>query len=393
MAFAATTALAAATLATAPTAMAAATAAPACTKPPLPGSSGLAGGPVVYDPASSYEEVYGISTDGEMYEAEWEPPGFPNPLWSKYWKPLTDNTGTLVTGTPSAVYDPVNDCLDVFARGTDGQLYLKYWWPGHNWQNWQPLGGNITGSPAAIYDPLSHEMEVYVTNADGSVGEVSGNQAVGWSTANLGGSITGNPFPIYNPDLNQMELFVRGVNGPLFQCITSAGCPRWNELGTGNITGSPAAIWDPTSGKEEVYATLPTQSGGTLGEIAFKKGVGWGDWQIPNGGSIINSPSPVYYGGDGPVNVFAVGAGGPPFTDTWNGSTWTWTDLDLHGDMVGSPVGIDDPARNATHNPLEVFFLDSGGNVFHLVHSGGAWTTDPLPSTTATGETVTLVSL
>jgi hypothetical protein len=396
MAFAATAALAAATLATAPASMAAA--ATGYCGPTLQGSSGLAGGPVVYNPASSYEELYGTSTDGEIYQAIWKPARFPNPFWSN-WISLDDNdtTGTLVTGTPSAVYDPVNDCLDVFARGTNGHLYLKFWWPHHNWQNWQPLGtGTITGSPAAIYDPITGLMDVYVTNAaNDSVDEITGNQAVGWKTVNLGGTITGNPFPVYdqatNP--NHMEVYVRGTAGHLFQKWTADGTnwSPWNDLG-GNITGSPAAIYDPGSGNLDVYATQVTQTADTLGQKAFTPGVGWGDWR-DFGGSIINSPSPVYVGGDGPVNVFAVGAGGPPFNNSGNGISGTWTDLKVGGDMVGSPAGIDDPARNATNNPLEAFFLDSGGNVFHVIHGGGAWTIDPVPTTTGSGETVTLASL
>jgi hypothetical protein len=65
----------------------------------LNGGSGLAGGPVAYDPASHYEELYGTSTTGELVQKVWEAQGFPNPGWSK-WIHLNGN----ITGTPSAVY-------------------------------------------------------------------------------------------------------------------------------------------------------------------------------------------------------------------------------------------------------------------------------------------------
>src|SRR5260370_31011676 len=39
----------------------------------------LAGGPAVYDPASRYLELYATGTDGDLYQKVWEPAGFPNP--------------------------------------------------------------------------------------------------------------------------------------------------------------------------------------------------------------------------------------------------------------------------------------------------------------------------
>jgi hypothetical protein len=383
MASGVTAAMAAATAPAAPASAAPAPAAAALScKTPQKGGSLLAGGPVVYDPASAYEELYGVSTNGELYQKVWERANQPAPGWSK-WKDLNGD----ITNTPSAVYDATNDTLDVFARGIDGGLYVKFWCPGHDWQPWQDLGGDITGSPAAIYDPLTGKVEVYTDNAaDGSVGEYSGDTLNGFTFTNLGGDITGTPSPVYDSTLGQMEVYIHGINGPLFQQVP-ASSPNWNLLGDGaDITGNPAAVLDGANTDLEVYANQPGTST-TLDEIAFDHG--WGSWGSLDG-SVVGSPSAVYTPGDGPMDVFDLGVNGPLFVKSGNGNgTWsTWTDLGGNA-LTGNPAGIDDPVSGY----LEAFALTSAGTVFHAYHDDSGWESETLLTVGPSNSTVILAWL
>ena len=390
IAFAATTAVVVATLATAPASMAAAATPTTCGTLPGAVSPEVAGGPVVYDPASSYEELFGVTASGEMYQKVWLPPRFANHGWTS-WLPRVGG----VAGTPSAVYDPVRNTLDVFVRGTDGALDLTYWCPGHG--GWQPLqslaGTDIIGSPAAIYDPLSHNIEVYTDNVGGTVGEYAGDALHGFSFTNLDGSITGTPSPVIdsNSNFEHLEVYVRGTDGSLYQDWWSptTSWSGWNPL-QGSFTGSPAAAFDPKSGDLEVYVTNTDH---TMGEKAFKPGTGLLDWRNVTAG-VTGSPSPVYDAADGPMNVFDIGTGGPLFYTHGDGTTWQpWQNLG--GDLTGDPAAIDDTASGY----MEAFGLISSGptagRVFHAFHDldVGAWQSETLGNTTGTNEIVTLAWL
>ena len=54
--------------------------------------------------------------------------------------------------------------LDVFARGTDNQLWYR-WWDGSSWSGWEPLGGQMTDGPGAVsWGP--NRIDVFVRGID-----------------------------------------------------------------------------------------------------------------------------------------------------------------------------------------------------------------------------------
>lgn len=333
--------------------------------------SNLAGGPVVYNPASRYTEFYGVGTDGALYERVWEPPGFPNPGWSGW----IDLHGS-ITDTPSAVYEPTSNELQVYARGANGPLFEKHWHPGSGWSAWQDLGGSITGHPVAIDDPLSGNVEIFATGSDTTLEQwtfhPTGAGTGTWSgPVSLGGGNTDSPSVVYDPATKHLEVYMHGTNG-LYQkwWSPSTGWSVWNPL-QGSFTGSPAAIWDPTSGNLEVYVT---GSDTTLQQKPFDPGTGWLSW-VNLSGSIAGTPAPVWSGtaADDPINVFVKGAGGPLFQRGWAPSPgWSpWLDL-YGGNLIGSPYALFTPASGQ----LEAYAVTSAGHMLQAWYNNGWHTAD-----------------
>jgi hypothetical protein len=50
--------------------------------------------------------------------------------------------------------------LDVFARGLDNALWIK-WWDGDSWHGWQSLGGSFKDAPCAV-SWGSNRVDVFV---------------------------------------------------------------------------------------------------------------------------------------------------------------------------------------------------------------------------------------
>jgi hypothetical protein len=84
------------------------------------------------------------------------------------WNGWQDLGGTIVSGP--AVSSWAQNRLDVFAKGTDNQLYHK-WWDGSSWHPWQKLGGTFKDSPAAV-SWGQNRIDVFVRGMDDHLGQL-----------------------------------------------------------------------------------------------------------------------------------------------------------------------------------------------------------------------------
>jgi hypothetical protein len=58
--------------------------------------------------------------------------------------------------------------VDVFARGTDGQLFHRIW-NGSSWGNWEPLGGFLTSGPDAASWRVNNHLDVFLRGSDNNI--------------------------------------------------------------------------------------------------------------------------------------------------------------------------------------------------------------------------------
>ena len=63
---------------------------------------------------------------------------------------------------------PAPGILDVYVRGTDDQLYQKYWTPSTGWSGFIALGGKLTsGLAATAWD--GNRRDIFARGADGAI--------------------------------------------------------------------------------------------------------------------------------------------------------------------------------------------------------------------------------
>jgi glucose/arabinose dehydrogenase len=139
--------------------------------------------------------------------------GSDNQLWHKWWanrwsgwEPLG---GVLASG-PAAVASSVGR-LDVFVRGPDNQLWHK-WFQG-GWTNWEPLGGAIKDAPAAASWPTGR-IDVFARGTDDKLWHKWwANRWSGWGP--LGGVLTSGPAAVAW-SVGRFDVFVRGTDNQVW---------------------------------------------------------------------------------------------------------------------------------------------------------------------------------
>jgi len=109
----------------------------------------------------------------------------PTARWREYyWNAAKgwshQSLGGSITGSPSAVYNPVSENLEVYATGTGKNLQKTTGTPDRAGRAGRAWAADITGSPSAVYDPLNTDLEVYAHSAAGTLWEAWWGTGSGW---------------------------------------------------------------------------------------------------------------------------------------------------------------------------------------------------------------------
>ncbi len=161
---------------------------------------------------SAYLDVWVVGSDGQLYHRTSTDGG----VTFLPWKAL----GGRLTSDPAAVsWAPGR--IDVFARGTDMQMYHRWWINGLGWAAWEALGGTLTSAPLAVSCAATH-LDVFARGADGGLWRKSfdGIAWSGWSS--MGGTWASAPSADCRPGTTTIDLFAQALDGSIWQ-TTVAG--------------------------------------------------------------------------------------------------------------------------------------------------------------------------
>jgi hypothetical protein len=242
--------------------------------------------PAVAAWSSNRLDTFVRGTDGQLWHKWWN-----GTSWSG-WEPLG---GQIHPGTGPAVATWAPGRLDVFVEGTDKQLYHK-WFNSTGWHGWQPLGGVLTSGPAAV-SWSAGRIDVVADGPDHSVWHKwwSGTAWSGWQS--LGGQATSDP-GIASWASGRLDVFVKGTNNQLSHAwFASHIWTGWESLG-GNLTTGPAA----TSVGFHLLDVAAAGAGNEPERLPYSSE--WQVWQ-PLGGATTQTPGIVpFRGGE---DVFVTG--------------------------------------------------------------------------------------
>ena len=236
------------------------------------------------------------------------------------WTPHNDG----FTLASSPVADSMGpDHVHLFARGTDGQLYQKWWTASAGWNNWEPRGGNIIGEPG-VQSRRPDITDVFVRGSDNFLWQISWDRDhwTAWTPHNDGFTLASSPVAdSMGPD--HVHLFARGTDSQLYQkwWTASAGWNNWEPRG-GNIIGEPGV----RSRRPDITDVFVRGSDNFLWQISWDRDH-WTAWTPHNDGFTLASSPVADSMGPDHVHLFARGTDGQLYQKWWTASKGWQTDL------------------------------------------------------------------
>jgi len=223
--------------------------------------------------------------------------------------------------------------LDIFARGSDGALWHRYWNYG-SWGPWEKMPGpSIVGGPGAVsWDYGRIDVVARTNDANNTLTHWYWNGAT-WAYDNLGGVNTSDP-DISSWSGNRLDVFARGSDGKLWHRYWNYGSwGPWGSRGGPTIVGGPGAVsWNPN--RIDVVART-NDANNTLTHWYWNGAT----WAYDNLGGVNTSDPDIASTGPNDLEIFARGSDGMIWQKTWNGFGWgSWTILG--GPVVGGPGAV-----------------------------------------------------
>jgi murein DD-endopeptidase MepM/ murein hydrolase activator NlpD len=186
----------------------------------------LVGGPAAVSWAPNRIDVFARGSDNNLWHRVW------NGIWNG-WEPLGSPEGGL-TSDPDVASWGVNR-LDVVARGQDDALYNLVW--NGSWSAWGYLGGSLSSAPSAVsWGP--NRIDVFVRGIYPSYHlyhrvYIYGSGWFGWE--NLCDTPYPNCYLTSAPDAsswltNRIDVFVQGSNNHLSHRVYASGWAGFENL-------------------------------------------------------------------------------------------------------------------------------------------------------------------
>jgi hypothetical protein len=305
---------------------------------PKPGVSVGAPSAVAYQYGPNQDQAWAVAfvtgSDGDLYM------NVGGVLWKNLGKPPDPGTGPklTITGDPGAVSYRDNSghtIVDVFARGSDGHLWLAYN-DGSKWQ-WADQGedtGPVQSNPGvvAFRDAAGGErVAAVVKGADGAlhIDVLQGTKPKWGDLQKPNGAVPeGTPSVVgfSGPSGFQIYAIVRGNNGHLYlvDCGGTHSPDKWKDLGQPDSAHNVQVAGDPSVAtyalkdipNHEMYAFV-RGTDGHLYDVHFNDQTfipeGWDTLGTPSGPGISGDPSVLTFQdshGNQHMEVFAAGSDG-----------------------------------------------------------------------------------
>lgn len=186
--------------------------------------------------------------------------------------------------SPPTVESSRNGQISLFARGSDGRLWER-WYDNGQWNSsgWNNLGGDqVSSKPTAVSFGNGH-MDLFETTSDGSIRHrwyVPDGK--GWRYWDYLGKPNGtslnSPAAVESSGYGKINLFVRGSDGRLWEKWFADGHwnSGWNNLGGSKVSSAPTAV-SFGNGHMDLFET--TSDGTVRHRWYVPDGNGWRDWE------------------------------------------------------------------------------------------------------------------
>ncbi|MDE1675096.1 M12 family metallopeptidase [Nocardia gipuzkoensis] len=294
--------------------------------------------------------------------------------------------GAVPPNTPTAVYGRNKNHMEMWAIGESGWI-RGIWFDRNQWHSWYdlvipgavfPAGGHL-----AALGRLPNHMEVFGVANDGTLRGVwwNGKWQPGYSLGHPAQTslLPGAPLAVLTKNSRHMEVWTVGQDGILYGVWWKpSGWQPWFQLpGRGFPVGSPTHLTALTrSGNHaEVWAV------DTRGQLVgtWFDGAKWQWYDLPRSRrqpeeGLVPGGGVASLSRNGAMEVWAITNSGQLAGCWWDKFTWRDQYVLGTGMVRGAPV----TARSRSKNHMEVWTIDSYGNLVAFVFNGG-WKVPPSP--------------
>jgi Metallo-peptidase family M12B Reprolysin-like len=170
---------------------------------------GFRGGPVTISRNSSVCNVYVWGNDNALWQLAY---------WGGQWHDWGRHDDGVLASEPT-VGSMGSDHEHVFVKGTDGNVWHKYWTAAEGWKGWFQLGsppGGFQGNPNTI-SRNSTVANIYVRGNDNALWQKGwwDNQWHDWSRHDDGGVLADDP-ATSSRGADQEQMFIRGTDAQVW---------------------------------------------------------------------------------------------------------------------------------------------------------------------------------
>jgi hypothetical protein len=211
----------------------------------------------VFEPSANQQlEVFAATSDGTLKDV-WKAHDGP---WARAFS-VTGPGFATGNGQVAAVWQPLNEHLEVF--GVDPKSgAINDVWKAHDaaWQPVFPVSGPNFASPgaqpSAVWQPLNEHLEVFATDAQGAIADAWKAHDGAWQTISIGGAGFAQASPgvplgatvsaVWQPLEEHLEVFgVDATNAIRVEWKQHDGQPYYNRLGELATNGNPGGWENP----------------------------------------------------------------------------------------------------------------------------------------------------
>lgn len=255
-------------------------------------TGGFVGRPATICRNPSVTNIYARGADNRLWQRAY---------WNGVWGPWAQHNDGGVLASAPALGSMGPEHEHVFVKGTDGQVFQKWWSNSTGWSGWIPLGQptpGLIGGPATI-SRNAQVCNIYVRGGDNALWQRAFFDGAWhpWVRHGDGGVLVSEP-TLGSMGPNHEHVFVKGSDGQLWQKWWSGGTgwSGWAPLGApaGGFSGNPHTI-SRNNGVCNVYVR---GNDGALWQRAFWDG-NWHAWQRhDDGGVLADDPAASHRGPD-----------------------------------------------------------------------------------------------
>jgi hypothetical protein len=200
------------------------------------------------------------------------------------------------TSAPAATARRGTNYLDLDVRGTDNAIHHRSFVPGSGWSAWSSIGGNLTSAPS-LNSQEPGVLNVWARGTDGQLHQKAWTGTAWRDWEPLGGGLLGAPAAL-SRIANHVDMFVRGTDRALHQRYWRGGIGwgDWFRVDPAPLDSAPAAVSDTGD-----HVVLFARRGGGLAIKEWHGGVGWTPWT--DWGPVAPPPPPPPPPPDGNVEL------------------------------------------------------------------------------------------